>query len=304
MLDISAFEAFLTVVDAGTVHNAAARLGISQPALSRRLQRLEAAIGVRLFTRAHRRLHLSEAGAELLPQVRAHLDGLEHALAALRDAGRYGVASVTIGCLATLSVAILPAVLAEFASRHPHVRVRVLDLSAREIEASVRDGVADFALTMLTMDEPTLRQEVVAEELMALLVPAAHPLSARQQVDWRELEGKPLIAVGPQSANRRLLEQAQSSIGVTLQWRHEVQRLSTAVELVFAGLGMAILPMLSLTSPREGLRVVALRNPQITRRLGILRRPDSPLSPTADALRRACIARLRSRLAGSGAGES
>ena len=303
MLDVSAFEAFLTVVDTGTVHDAAVRLGISQPALSRRLQRLEATIGVRLFTRAHRRLQLSEAGAELLPQVRTHLDGLEQALATLRETNRYGVASVTIGCLATLSVAILPAVLAEFASRHPHVRVRVMDLSAREIEASVRDGTADFALTMLRMDEPTLRQELVAEELMVLLVPAAHPLSARDQVGWHELEGNPLIAVGPQSANRRLLEHAQSSIGVTLQWRHEVQRLSTAVELVFAGMGIAVLPMLSLTSPREGLKVVALTNPQITRRLGILRRPDSPLSPTADALRRACVARLRSRLAASGPGK-
>jgi DNA-binding transcriptional LysR family regulator len=298
MLDVSAFQAFLTVVDTGTVHEAAARLGISQPALSRRLQRLEASIGVRLFARAHRRLHLSEAGAELLPHVRMHLDGLEHALAAVRDANTYGIASVTIGCLATLSVAILPPVLAEFASRHPQVQVRVLDLSAREIEASVRDGTADFALTMLRMDEPTLRQELVAEELMALLVPAAHPLSARDQVDWKELEGKLLIGVGPQSANRRLLEQAQSRIGVVLRWRHEVQRLSTAVELVLAGMGIAVLPMLSLASPREGLKAVALTNPQITRRLGILRRPDSPLSPTADALRRACIARLRSRLAG------
>jgi DNA-binding transcriptional LysR family regulator len=132
---------------------------------------------------------------------------------------------------------------------------------------------------------------------MVLLVPAGHALAGRDEVSWRALEQADLIAVGPQSANRRLMEQAEASIGTHLRWTHEVQRLSTAVELVAAGLGLAILPVLATRKDRHDVRVLRLGDPPVTRRLGVLRQPGHALSPAADALRRACMARLRARLA-------
>ncbi|MEJ1978336.1 MAG: LysR family transcriptional regulator [Acetobacteraceae bacterium] len=297
MLDVPALTAFIAIADAGTVHAAAARLGVSQPALSRRLQRLETALGVRLFARSGQRLRLSEVGAQLLPQARAHLDGLGRVLADVRDAARYGTATVTVGCLATLSVEILPGILADYARSRPQVRLRVLDLSAREIEQSVREGTADFALTMLGVPEPGLTQELLAEEPMVLLAAAGHELAARPAARWRDLAGVKLIAIGPQSANRRLLESVQASIGVELEWQHEVQRLGTAVELVAAGMGLAVLPLLAATaSPRTDVRAIPLLDPPVTRRLGVIRRSGEFLSPAADALRRAFAARLRQRL--------
>ncbi len=299
MIDGPALSAFIAIADTGTVHAAAEQLGVSQPALSRRLQRLEDALGVKLFARSLQRLRLSEAGAQLLPQARLHVDGLGRALGAIRDDARYGTASVTIGCLATLSVEILPGILAEYAKRRPQVRLRVLDLSAREIEQSVRDSTADFALTMMGVAEPALSQEFIAEEPMVLLAAAEHPLAGRQSASWSELAGLPLIAIGPQSANRRLLETVQASLGVDLEWRHEVQRLSTAVELVAAGMGLAVLPQLAANArSRTDVRTVALLDPPITRRLGVLRRSGEVLSPAADALRRAFATELRRRLPG------
>lgn len=297
MFDAAELTAFITIAEAGTVRAAAEQLGVSQPAVSRRLQRLEESLGVKLFIRNAQRLRLSEAGTRLLPQARTHVDGLDRALGAIRDGARYATASVTVACLATLSVEILPAILADYARRRPQVRLRVLDLSAREIEESVRNGHADFALTMLGIAEPALSQEFVAEEPMVLLASTHHPLAVRERARWSELAGVPLIAIGPQSANRRLLEDVQASLGVTLEWRHEVQRLSTAVELVAAGMGLTVLPQLAAAASRRGdVRMVTLLEPQVMRRLGVLRRSGEELSPAADALRRAFATELRLRL--------
>ncbi|MDR3536275.1 MAG: LysR family transcriptional regulator [Acetobacteraceae bacterium] len=294
MIDAPGLAAFLTVVETGTVHAAAILLGLSQPALTRRLQRLEAALGVALFVRSGQRLRLSEAGQRLLPQAQAHLDGLNQALDALRDAARYGAASVTLGCLATLSVSVLPGILAEYAAARPQVRVRVLDLTAREIEQAVRDGTADFALAMLGVPEPGLTQEVLATEPMVLLAPARHPIAVEVSVDWAGLAGLPLISIGPQSANRRLLESVQASRGLALEWRHEVQRLSTAVALVAAGVGLTVVPQLAARTHAEpDIRTVRLTGPTVMRRLGVLRRAGTPLSAAADALRRLCARELR-----------
>jgi DNA-binding transcriptional LysR family regulator len=297
MLDGPALEAFIAIADIGSVRGAAEHLGVTQPALSRRIQRLEDALSTKLFARTNQRLRLSNAGRQLLPHARLHMDGLGRVLKSIRDTARYGTASVTVACLATLSVEILPGVLGKFTRRRPEVSVRVLVLSAREIEQSVRDGVSDLALTMMGPPEQAIVQEFLAEEPMVLLVGAGHDLADVPSVTWSQLVNLPLIAIGPQSANRRLLEGAEAGFKMSLQWRHEVQRLSTAVELVAAGLGAAVVPQIAgIARQRDDVRAVAISNPPITRRLGFLIRSGEVLSSPAEGIKRALASEVRRRL--------
>ena len=294
-LDTPALLAFLTIAETGSTHAAARSLGLSQAAISRRLSRLEDALGVPLFVRGSHQLRLSNAGTRLLPEARAHLDALMAALAAARAAGPDGVTTITVGCLATLSLYVLPDILAEFLAAEPGVRVRVLDLSPAEIEESVVNGVADFAVTMLGLGAPTLIHEVLAQEPLVLVTPADHPLAARASVRWSELSDVSLIGIGPHSANQRLLDSARGSIGVRLDWQHEVQRITTAVELVAAGVGLAIVPWTPEMERRPKIRIVPLVSPVVTRRIGVLRRSGEPLSPAAARLRRLIAVRLGRR---------
>src|SRR5690349_10331070 len=125
MLDAQALLAFLAVAETGSTHAAARSLNLSQAAVSRRLSRLEKSLGTPLFLRGSHHLRLSKAGAQLLPEARAHVNGLMHALAAARTAGPDGKTTVTVGCLATLSLHVLPSVLSDFLAASPHVRVRL-----------------------------------------------------------------------------------------------------------------------------------------------------------------------------------
>lgn len=297
MLDMPGLKALLTVAEFGTVHAAARHLQLSQAALSRRIQRLEADLGIRLFLRSGRRLHLSEAGQRLLPDLRQHVDAIEGAIRRTQQEVHYGRPTASLGCLPTLATALLPAALRDFERRRPNVFVRIIDVSAPELLRLVQNGTADFAVTQIGIPEPGLTHDVLGEDTFVLVVPAGHALAGAGAVAWRELKGLPLIAPGPLAGYRRVLDEARAEIGQDLSWRFEVQRITTAIGLVATGVGATILPRLSVPAEYVGrLSVLELEGPHLARRIGIVRRAGEPLAPPAEALRRALAARIRAAL--------
>jgi len=293
MHDTEGIMAFIAVAESGSTHAAARSLNLSQAAVSRRLARFEATIGVSLFARGGHALRLTPAGARLLPAMQEHLDGLSVALAEARSMGVNSRTTATVACLASLSLHVLPTILARFLSERPEVRVRLLDIAPVGIEDSVANGHADFALTMLGVEVPRLAQDILREEPLVLVCPLGHPHARAHSLGWAEIEKLDLIGIGPYSANQRLLDSARRSIGIHFAWRHEVQRISTALELVAAGIGFSILPLTHELMGRRDVEVVQLVAPIISRRIGILRRTGERLSEPAAHLRRLILADFR-----------
>ena len=185
----------------------------------------------------------------------------------------------------------------QYLAENPRLRIRLLDFAPIEIETGVLDGTPDFALTTLGIGVPELVHEVLSQEPFILACPANHELATRDAVEWTDLADVQLIGIGPQSANWRLLDAAKKSIGVNLEWRHEVQRVTTAIEFIAAGIGCAVMPWAPGLEGRTDIGVVRLTNPVVTRRIGVLRRADERLSPAAAKLRRFIAAKLpRKRL--------
>jgi DNA-binding transcriptional LysR family regulator len=299
MLDMPGLKALLAVAEFGTVHAAARHLQLSQAALSRRIQRLEAELGIRLFLRAGRRLHMTEAGQRLLPDLRQHVEAIDGAIRRAQEDAHYGRPTVSFGCLPTLATTLVPPVLKEFERRHPNVFVRMVDDNALELLRLVQNGTADFVLNQVGVLGPGLTHDVLGEDRFVLVVPADHGLAGRNSVGWRDLKELPLIAPGPLAGYRRVLDDARAELGLDLSWRYEVRRISTAIGLVAMGIGVTLLPRLAM--PVEyGARLclVELQGPALARRLGIVRRAGEPLAPLAEALRRALAARVRSALSG------
>ena len=297
MIDAPALVGFVAIAETGSVHSAARRLNISQAALSRRLQRLEKALGVDLFLRQGRRVVLSEAGTRLLPDARAHLDALMTALSAVSDDAQYGPPRVTFGCVPTVSRVILTQVVAGFVSRRPDARIRAFDLSALEVPKLVAQRKTDFGVGMLGFNSADLNEQLIGEDPMVLVVGRDHAFTGQHAVPWSMLSGQPLIATGAGSGVRGLLENVRNTIGVELNWQHEVQHLQTAIEWVAAGIANAVLPRLALFNHSlDNLHVLRLTNPPISRRMGILTRPSEQLSRDADALRRSITTKLKDTL--------
>lgn len=275
-------RAFLTVVEQESFHRAAATLNLSQPALSRRIQKLEAEIGAPLLERTTRRVALTAMGREFLPLVRRMLDEFDNSLFAMRQLGQRQAGQVTIACVPTAAFYFLPRVIARFNEQYPNVRFSILDLSANDGLRSVAHGEVEFGINLLGSAEPELSFDPLIEDPFVLACRRDHPLAERKSVDWADIEPYRLVTVSRASGNRTLLEAALVRARVHLHWFYEVTHLSTSLGLVEAGLGISVLPQLATPQGEHPIIVTRpIGNPQVSRTIGVVRRRGRPLSPAA-----------------------
>lgn len=284
-IDLLGLQAFVSVAERGSFVRAAAHLNLSQTALSHRMRKFEEGLGVSLFTRTTRHVALTPVGLELLPQARKLMDELGTSLERIRAHGVRQDERVVIGCLPTIAAYHLPRVIRAFSTAHPSVSVKIHDNSAMEIAQLVQSGAAEFGLTIVSSNIADLDIKVLAKEPFVLLCAKDDAVARRRFVNWSQLGTTPLIRISPQAGNRQLVDEALGRRSEALNWRYEVQHLQTAVGMVLAGVGLAVVPKIAASSPgMAGLVAVPLRNPGVHRTLGILMRRDKPLSKTAQTL--------------------
>ena len=171
---------------------AAARLGISQPSLSRRIRRLEREIGAYLVERHSRRIRLTAAG-EIFAERAAWI---AHELATLKlelaDAGRGVLGRLAVGFLTSLSSDVFRRVLPVFAS-NGDLRLELREGTARQQLVALRQHRIDLALTFGPIDDPELNTESLWSERLTAVAPADHPVVVRKSLTWPALTGERLI---------------------------------------------------------------------------------------------------------------
>jgi DNA-binding transcriptional LysR family regulator len=289
-IDFLGLHAFVAIAERGSFQLAAAHLNLSQTALSHRMRKLEEDLGVRLLARTTREVSLTPAGLALLPRVKGMIDGLSTSLDELRQHGRDRQEKLAIGCLPTIAAGHLPAALARFRRQYPDVVLRIHDNSATEIAELLNAGTIEFALTLVASHRWDFDIEELIKDPFVLVCREGDPLARTGTATWADLAGVPLVRISPHTGNRMIIDDALGSRRETLSWRYEVQHVNTAVGLVQAGLAATVIPQLALdAADARRLRAVHLRNPGVTRRIGIVSRRSAPLSPLAQELRRLVV---------------
>jgi molybdate transport repressor ModE-like protein len=217
-------ETFAAAAERGSFTAAARDLGVTQAAVSQRVQALERVLGVPLFARAGGGALLTDAGRRLHAYAR-------RILALHREARRrVGGRAAPVGGELTLAASsvpgehLLPALLARFRRRHPHVRVRAAVADTRAVLEQVERGRAQVGLVGGRGDSPHLEYRPFAADRLVLVVPAGHAWGGRR-VSLRQLAGRPLVLREPGSATRACLERALAAAGLA------PERLRVALEL-------------------------------------------------------------------------
>lgn len=275
-------KAFATVAELGSFVRTARALNLSQPALSRRIAKLEAALGTRLLDRTPRSVSLTMVGRDFVPKVRRLIDEFENSVLSIQDLGRQSSGIITIAAVPTAVFYFLPRAIGRFSERHPRIRIRILDIGANEGLEAVGRSEADFGINFIGASHPEIDFTPMMADPFVLACRRDHALARRSRVAWSELAGQRVITVGRTSGNRALIDNALAQRGTTLSWTYEASHLSGSLGLVEAGLGVAVLPLLA--TPAEGhhiLRTVRLVAPEVTRTIGIVRRHGAALSPPA-----------------------
>ncbi|MBL8379065.1 MAG: LysR family transcriptional regulator [Burkholderiales bacterium] len=293
--DLAELHAFLAVAERGSFVAAARAIHLSAPALSRRVERLEAALGARLFDRTTRQVALTGLGRRFLERARSAFDDLEAATLGMKETAARHSGRVTVGCVPSAAFYFLPSVIRPFAERHPGIRLRIVDENDSDVAQAVSAGDADFGIGFMGTRVPELDFEPLREDPFVLAVRRDHALAKRRTVRWPELDGARLMAPARSNGNRILLDDALVKAGLRPSIAFEVNRVSTLLGMVEAGLGIAVLPGLAMPSAvHPSLIAIKLTDPAVRRTLGIMTRHGATLHPAAAILHSHLRAAFRS----------
>ncbi|MCD6673492.1 MAG: LysR substrate-binding domain-containing protein [Burkholderiaceae bacterium] len=213
-LDPNALALVATLAEAGSLSAAARRLGLSQPALTKQLHRIEQALGVSLFERSIRGIRLTDEGLALLPHARVICDQAARARQELADRrGGHGAAiRVALSHLATM--VLLPRVMPRFRQQWPQVEVRIGSPVYPERFYGLREGSPDFAIVPLPISG--LPVEYSARRMypttLAAVVRAGHPLAHARCL--REAAGAEWVVPGTASTSAAALRRAFETEGL------------------------------------------------------------------------------------------
>jgi DNA-binding transcriptional LysR family regulator len=258
---------FVAVAEERGFTAAAARLGISQPPLSRQIKDLELHLGTPLFERTSRSVELTAAGASFLEQSRAILAQTELAAQQARAIGSGQVGLINIGTTGSVLLGRLAELIAAFGERHPGVVVRIHEMGPQEQQDSLLAHRLDISFLRRPHHQPDLVAEVAWHEKVEVALPQAHPLAAHQQLPLSALKDQNLVFLRlSDSRFARYLHDCCIQAGFLPRITHEVVESYSLTSLVAAGLGIALMP--------ESVKQVS--------RPGVVYRPLESPAPIAD----------------------
>lgn len=283
--DINDLLAFRAVAELGNFRKAAEFVHISQPAFSRRIDKLEQALGTKLLERTTRKVNLTVVGRDFDRQLRQILDALDTTLLSIRGVAATRMGEVTVACVPSAVNYFLSEVVRLFHSRYPKIRVKIIDDSAHNVLSAVSRREADFGLNFLGAQESDIEFSPLLEERFVAACRRDHPLAKRKQIRWSDLADHDYISVSKVSGNRLLLDQALVGLPRPPVSLFETQHGTTMIGLVEAGLGVAAVPAMAMPQNSHPLLVgVPLIDPVVTRKVGLIRRKAGVLSPAAKEL--------------------
>lgn len=234
---------FVAVAEELHFGRAAERVKIAQPPLTQQIQKLEALIGYRLFRRG-RRTELTEAGAALLQEARFILPQVEHAVERSRRAGRGQTGELRLGAPPSIMLSALPAAIRKYRERFPEVQFTLRELSTSAIEEALGRGEIDLGFLRETRPAPPLVSKVLFDEPLVAVLPATHPLAARQTLAVGALRAEPFVFF-PRRLGGAFYDRLVSfcaEAGFVPRIVQEATQWQSVVCLVEAGLGVSLAP--------------------------------------------------------------
>ena len=253
-MELRHLEYFVAVAEELSFTRASRRLHVVQSGVSSAIQGLERELGAALFDRDRHRVTLTEAGRALLPEARATLAAAQAAADAVAEttAGLRG--ALSIGTMISTGPVGLPVLLGRFHEQHPGVlvKLRVMPGGSAELAREVISGGLDLALLSLPGEAPAgLAVRPLAEEPLALICAAKHPLASKASVPLEALAEEAFIDFPVGWGTRAVVDRAFAAAGIDRQVSFEVADYATAAGLVGNGLGVAFVPTSAAASPGQ-----------------------------------------------------
>ena len=273
---LSQVEGFLEVAGHRNLSRAAGALHVTQPALTARIQALEAELGTSLFLRGRHGMELTDAGRAFLPYAERAVGALDAGASLLKELGRGRTGELVLGAAPAVSTYVLPALLVRYTRRFPNVRLVVRTGHSEEIlELALRREI-DLGLVR-ELHHPDIESRSLYDDELVLVAGGSHHFGDRTTVGIHELAGARLILFDRTSSYYELTNAFFREAGVAPGGVMELDNIDSAKQMVGQGLGVALLPLTSVAAElADGrLRAIDIEGAApIRRRIVAIRRRD------------------------------
>jgi DNA-binding transcriptional LysR family regulator len=257
-------------------------LSVSQPALTRTVQRVEQAIGLELFRRTTRRLEITPAGQEFVALANRILADLRISFESMREVSDEQRGQVIVSAVMSVAYTQLPSIVARYRESRTRIEVQIREGVHGSVLDDVRSGVADLGVTYVDEVPMEFSAIALATEAFHVVMPKGHPLSNKSGITLDEVSRYAMVSLPKEAQTRRLLDGLASAAGQVLQHAVTVNQFATVMQCVQAGVGLAIVPGGAVPSALSaGLISRPLAKPAVSRTMGVVLLRDRGLTPSA-----------------------
>jgi LysR family hydrogen peroxide-inducible transcriptional activator len=291
-MNFRALQYFVKLAELKHFSKAAEACFVSQPTLSTQVRKLEEELGVSLVERAPRQVMLTPIGEDIAHRARHVLRDIEHIKTAARRSGNPATGTIKLGIFPTLAPYLLPHVIPVIRQRYPELRLQLAEEKTEDILKMLDQGRLDAGLLALPVDEPGLEVEVLFEEPFVTAMPASHPLSDKETICLKDLEGEELLLLEEGHCLRQHALAVCKLAGAHERVDFHATSMETLRQMVASNAGVTLMPVLAVKPPIPITENIALRPfepPAPSRTIVLVWRSSSPLGkflrPLADCLK-------------------
>jgi DNA-binding transcriptional LysR family regulator len=281
-MDLHLMRSLLAVADTGSITEAAERIGLTQPALSRRLQQLEEHFGAELLSRGRKGAQLTEIGRLVEQEARILVNRFDHLRQQVREHQGLEGGTVRIGSGATAVSFVLPKAIARFRQEHPGVRFQLREAGSIEVAGDVISGHLELGLVTLPVQPRELRIWPLITDRIVLVAPKDHPLARQGEIDAKALDGLAFIGFEADTAVRQIIDAALRDAGVEMNVVMELRSIPAILRMVATTGNLAFVSRMGVDT-LAGVCEIEVTGLQIARELAVIAKRGSSLSPAAQA---------------------
>lgn len=271
-MELRQLQYFVKVAQKEHVTQAAEELHVAQSAVSRQIHQLEEELGVKLFLQKGRNVQLTPVGQLFCKRVESILKELDRTVVEVHEFLDPEFGEIRLGFPHSLGIHLVPEVVAEFRKKHPNVKFRLKQGIYPSIIRDVISGEVDLAFISPFPDqhEHVTGEIILMEELFAIL-PPNHPLAGEESIELNQLRNETFVLFSPGYSLRPIVWNACLHAGFTPKIGFEGEETDTIRGLVAAGLGVSLLPEMSLFETRtlQPIRV-RISKPRVRRPIGLI----------------------------------
>ncbi|MCG8017115.1 MAG: LysR family transcriptional regulator [Candidatus Thiodiazotropha sp. 'RUGA'] len=281
-MDLLLMRSLVAIADTGSITEAADRIGLTQPALSRRLQQLEDYFGAALFSRGRKGVQLTEIGRLVESEARILIARYDHLRDQVRAHQGLEGGTVRIGGGATAVSFLLPKAIASFQGSHPAVKFQLKEAGSNEVAEDVINGRLELGLVTMPVKNRELKVWPLLTDRIVLVGPKQHPLAKKRRISASALDGISFVGFEADTAVRQIIDATLRDAGVEMNVVMELRSIPAILRMVATTGNLAFVSQLGVDS-LEDVAEIEVRDFKVERELAVIARRGSTLSPAAQA---------------------